>query len=199
MLLGHFGLLLIQQKLLGNQTDLNGASNEVLSFSANFGTDTVLNFDAGLALGVAGSTTGTTGAIVDGAEDLMDFTAITGVGNNFLIGTAPAFDTTATGILPAGTGSVDVVDFATNAGLDLNTNGKLDAAEIVAAVGAGDAIASNHIVIVYNSANTTDNNAGEVWHVVDGVAAVGDVTATSVGTINLVGTDWANMNIDNFG
>lgn len=165
-------------------SDLNGASNEVLNFAANFGTDTVLNFDAG-----------DTSGVVDGAEDVLDFSLITGVADNVLIGTAPAFDTTAVGALPAGTGTVDIVDVATIT--DTNANGLVDAAEIVATVGAGDANASNHIVIVYDPTDTTDNNAGQVWHVVDGAAATGDVTATNVGTINLIGTDWSTITADN--
>ncbi|MDF3435196.1 DUF4214 domain-containing protein [Sulfitobacter sp. KE42] len=149
-------------------SDLNGASNEVLKFAANFGTDTVLNFDAG-----AGS------AGVDAADDVLDFSMITGGTNTLRAFTA--------------TGDDVVIDTVANVdGVDLGTT--IQAAEAVAyflANGGTDdttaANASEHILIVHD---TTGDNGGQVWHITDG-AGTGDVTAVNVGTINLIGTDWA--------
>ncbi|MEP5729338.1 MAG: DUF4214 domain-containing protein [Sulfitobacter sp.] len=161
-------------------TDLNSASNEVLNINANFGIDTVLNFDAGAGDGV------------DMADDVLDFTAVTGVAANVMT----TFDGTGTDVTAASAdGSVDILALATVDGADGSTaNGTVEAAEILALAGAGDAVASNHIYIVHD---TTGDNGGEVWHVVDGTAATGDVSATEIGTINLVGTDWLAVNTDN--
>jgi len=92
-------------------------------------------------------------------------------------------------------GTVDITLLANVDGADGSTaNGTVEAAEILAIAGAGDAVASNHIYIVYD---TTGDNGGEVWHVVDGAALTGDVTTTEEGTINLIGTDWNTVTIDN--
>lgn len=151
-------------------SELNGASNETIKFMSNFGVDTVFNFDA------AGGTNG-----VDGAEDVLDFSLITG-GTN----TLQAFTSAGDDVV------IDTVA-AIEAVLGTSIDGSLTAAEVVAYFGAGDATASEHILIAHDS---NGQNGGEVWHITDGAAA-SDVSATEEGTINLIGTDWTTFGADN--
>lgn len=151
-------------------SELNGASNETLVFNSGFGVDTVFNFDA------AGGTNG-----VDGAEDVLDFSLITGGSNTLRAFTVAGDDVV-----------IDTVA-AVEAVLGTSVDGSLSAAEVVAYFGAGDTTASEHILIAHDS---NGQNGGEVWHITDGAAA-SDVSATEEGTINLIGTDWTTFGADN--
>lgn len=168
-------------------SDLNGASNEVVKFAAGFGRDTIVNFDFGDASG-----------FVDAAEDVLDFSMITGTANTYV-------STGATYELTSGDadGTIDFIDLATVPVDGADAGSSIEAAEVVALFGAGDAVASDHILIIRDATNlsssvASDNNAGQVWHIVDGAAATGDVSATQIGTINLIGTDWLALTADNF-
>jgi hypothetical protein len=167
-------------------SDLNGASNEVVKFAAGFGRDTIVNFDFGDASG-----------FVDAAEDVLDFSMITGTANTY-VSTDLANQLTAADL----DGTIDLIDAALPIdGVDVGTS--IDAAEVAALLGGGDAVASDHIVIIVDPTNVSssvpsDNNAGQVWHIVDGAAATGDVTATQIGPINLIGTDWTTLTAENY-
>lgn len=174
---------------LDSASDLNSYSEETLVFEAGFGRDTVLNFLAG-----DGDLTTFAG------EDVFDFTPVTGVAANTYVGPGDAaLNLSAAGI----DGEIDWIDLATfnpDSG-DVGTD--ISAAEVAALV-AGDATAGDMILIITDSTNLSTSvpstqNAGQVWHIVDGAAATGDVTATQIGTINLIGTDWSTLTIDNFG
>lgn len=163
-------------------SDLNGASNETLVFEAGFGVDTVLNFDAAT---IAGANN-----IVDGADDVLDFSMITGGTNTF---SGAAFANTDNEVVINTVATVDDTG-AVDPGVSVQ------AAEAVAFFlangGSDDATAagiSDHILITWDA---TGDNGGQVWHITDGAAA-GDVAATNVGTINLVGTNWTDIAQDN--
>ncbi|MGJ8605978.1 MAG: hypothetical protein ACSHXH_17815 [Marivita sp.] len=169
-------------------TDLNGASNEILSFSANFGRDTIVNFDEG---------------VLSADGDVLDFTPITGVAANALQGAgSPAQELTA---LTGQNGQVDIIDLGTVTGIDgLDINTTIDAAEIALlfTADAANATATNNILIVTDTTNADLNdiaatgNIGQVWHIVDGAGTAG-VTASMVGEISLIGQDWLALTVDN--
>ncbi|KIN69848.1 Outer membrane adhesin-like protein [Sulfitobacter noctilucicola] len=159
-------------------TDLNGASNEVIEFDNGFGRDTILNFDAGD--NAAGDTTG---------EDVLDFDLL------FADGTFAA-STLVKGAITGATANGEITLASEIGGTGPTSNDTL--AEIQAMYTAADTTASTtvaeEIVIVYDA---NDNNAGAVYAVTDGTGA-GDVAVTFEGTINLVGTAWTTLEIDNF-
>ena len=161
-------------------TELNGASNETLVFNSGFGVDTVFNFDAAAAVTAPDG-------IQNGAEDVLDFSQITGVANSLAV-------VFSTGPAPAGTGDV-VIDTiaAVEAVLGTSVDGNLTAAEVLAYFAADDTNASEHILIAYDD---TGDNGGNVWSISDGAAAA-DATATEEGTINLIGTAWTAIADDN--
>ena len=71
-------------------------------------------------------------------------------------------------------------------------------AEIQAIYAAADTTATTaraeEVVIVFDAA---DDNAGAVYSVVNGTG-IGDVTVAFEGTINLIGTAWTTLTLDNF-
>lgn len=150
-------------------SDLNGSSNEVLKFDAGFGVDTVFNFMEGDG-----------NAIVDLAEDVLDFSMITGVANT----------------LAAFTGAGGEIEIDTYAAVNTNATTGIQEAEVVTRYGNDNVgtSATDSILIIYD---TTGDNGGEVWHITD-AAGAGGVSAVEVGTINLVGTDWTLLTAENF-
>ena len=179
-------------------SDLNEASNETLLFSANFGTDTILNFDGATTAGGA-ATSGAVATRVDGAEDVLDFTLVTGVSTNSYVSAGLTNELTSADA----DGTIDLIDLSAVTVDGADANSTIDAVEVAALLGGGDATASDHIVIIRDSTGVDStvssvNNAGQVWHITDGAGATGDVTATQIGTINLVGTDWLSLTLDNF-
>jgi hypothetical protein len=156
-------------------TDLNGASNEVIEFDNGFGRDTILNFDA------AG--TGTPDG-VNGAEDVLDFDLL--FSDNSFLPTAVVV-----GPITGATVNGEVTIAAETTAIDT-------LAEIQAIYAAADTAATTaraeELVIVFD---TADDNAGAVYSVVNGTG-VGDVTVAFEGTINLIGTDWTTLGLDNF-
>ena len=179
-------------------SDLNFASNETLIFASNFGTDTIMNFDDGTNAGGAVTGGATAAARVDGSEDVLDFTLVTGVTTNTYVSTGLTNELTAADA----DGTIDLIDLSVTAVDGADANSTIDAVEVAALLGGGDLTASDHIVIIRDSTGidstvSSVNNAGQVWHIVDG-AGTSDVTATQIGTINLVGTDWTMLTVDNF-
>jgi len=148
-------------------SDLNGASNETIAFDDGFGVDTVFNFDFG-PLAAAG--------------DVLDFSAITGGANVLRAFTAAGNDVVIDTIANVDGSGGGVVD------------GELTAAEVAAFFGPDDTTASEHILIAFDS---NGQNGGEVWHITDGAASTSDATAVEEGTINLIGTDWTTLTVDN--
>ncbi|MFC6589775.1 DUF4214 domain-containing protein [Sulfitobacter pacificus] len=167
--------------------DLNEASNETIEFDNGFGRDTVLNFDIG-----DGSRT-TTPAGATSGEDILDFDLLF-ADNSFAASTLAA----TLGALPGGestvNGEVTVVAEVTGSGPTSNDTLAELQAIFSAADGGTSAARAEEIVIVFDAA---DNNAGAVYSVNDGTAA-NDVVVAFEGTINLVGTDWTTLTLDNF-
>lgn len=156
-------------------SDLNGASNEVIEFDNGFGRDTILNFDA------AGTATD---GVVNGAEDVLDFDFL--FSDNSFLPTAVVV-----GPITGATVNGEVTIAAETTAIDT-------LAEIQAIYAAADTAATTaraeELVIVFDAA---DDNAGAVYSVVNGTG-VGDVQVAFEGTINLIGTDWTTLAIENF-
>ncbi len=78
--------------------------------------------------------------------------------------------------------------------LELETGGNDEASEIAVSY-AGLIAGEEAIAIVYDPA---DDNRGTVYHVTGVGTAADNATVTQVGDIELIGTDWALMTVDNF-
>ncbi len=176
------------------------ASNDVVAYGdGQFGNDTVLNFMVGD--GAAGFAAGTGG-------DAFDFTAITyaQVAANFSQGAANQLNNSVSILAEANT--------AAAAGALTNNTTAAKVADLYDGAADADGVATttNHIVIVYDdNANgnavqpvvptddwlfDSENNTGTVYLVTDTDGA--NATATALGDIDLIGTDWATLTFDNF-
>jgi len=156
--------------------DLNGASNEIIRFAddGNFGEQVVFNFD-GVALDAA--------AGLSGADDAFDFLAIdySQAAANFA------------------NGAVNTTD---------NSVSVFTAPVVTTNVGA-PGITADEIADLYNTAATTTNtptehiailyseSVGRVFSVTD-IDGAANATAVEIGTIDLIGTGWNNLEFDNF-
>lgn len=164
--------------LVNPATDLNGASNEVIELDNGFGRDTVLNFDAD---------TGENGTNTD--DDVFDL--------DFLFADNTFVPAAVTGTFSAAVQNGNVEIVAEIGGTGPTSNDTL--AEIQALYTAADTTATvgtpaEEVLIVYD---VTDNNAGAVYTIVNG-NGVGDVQVAFQGTINLIGTAWTALDLDNF-
>ena len=154
---------------------LNGASNEIIRLDdGNFGEQVVFNFD-GVALDAA--------AGLSGADDAFDFLAIdySQAAANFA------------------NGAVNTTD---------NSVSVFTAPVVTTNVGA-PGITADEIADLYNTAATTTNtptehiailyseSVGRVFSVTD-IDGAANATAVEIGTIDLIGTGWNNLEFDNF-
>lgn len=111
--------------------------------------------------------------------DQLDLTAWNGVGAQFGV-------------------AIDTNKSITVAVADASNQGATEAASqtLIAGLYANDATASSHVYIVFDAAT---GNVGKVYQVVDTTSvAVGDVTATLMGSIDLADVAWAALTADNF-
>jgi hypothetical protein len=153
----------------GAATDCN---DTIVYDAVNFGNDTILNFVANSNLIVTTGTVSATALPTPAVgQDKFDFTVLGGVAAQF----GAAIQTN---------GAINVVQ--ETAANDTTT-------EIATIFGAGDVNASKHIYITYEA-----TNLGNVYQIVDGAAATGDVTVTLIGTIDLADTAWSSLGTLNF-
>ena len=154
---------------------LNEASNEIIRFAADnsFGEQVVFNFD-----GVAGDAA--TG--LSGADDAFDFLDIqySQAAANFANGSVDTSDNSIS-VFTAGAVTTNT------APLGVITEDEIAALYDTAAT----TTPTDHIAILYSE------SVGRVFSVTD-IAGAGNATAEEIGTIDLIGTGWANLEFDNF-
>ena len=163
-------------------------SNDVVDYTAAWGNDAIVHFQADEDV---------TAREVSAGTDFIDFTAfvagydagVAGGAGDFAVNTAVSNGATV----------VDADDSITIEGASATND---TGAEIIAFY-TDDRVANtadNHIYIAVNA----DAVTGTVWHLTDGGnttagAAGADMTATSLGTIILIdGDNWTDMSADNF-
>ena len=143
------------------------SSNEIVAYSAAWGNDVILNFD------VAGN-----------GVDHLNFSGIgaTAAGSS---ANAVAGDATVATGLAWTAGKVWVEDLKTVDGTDDNDT-ETDVASLFTDAGTSTASAN----AVYVAVSTA--NVGTVYKIVNGTA-IGDITATKMGTIDLADTAWSTL------